>query len=520
MKFLSLTTLALALVTAYICNTVWVMYTLWNPKECSSQNRGMCLTSYGSNKVKWNLKVYCTKKKKVSNYSKNDLVWELKDVDFQSKITESVTIPLSLPKHSSTRLYFHVVVHENEQSKTGEFSVHQSTNITKYSKPLTYFKLVDDKNETKSNSTDQVLHWRTKMNVHVMHPFFNFDRTEFPMEIFKYIKQTKSGNYLPVLFIDELAYLKSDLKEIKQDMTNISVDITYSPISIGKLRLWTNLLVSMQSMRELGFTEEDTEQIRGLFTDTNIMFLALTFFVSTFHLLFEFLAFKHDVHYWKERKTMEGLSLNTVIYRCVSTFIIFLYLMDEQTSYIVLVPAGIGSIIEIWKVTKALKVKIIKNGWKFSVQFGTLSGKEKTTDNYDHQAIKYLSYILYPLSVFGAIYSLFYVPQKGWYSWVINSLVNGVYAFGFLFMLPQLFINYKLKSVAHLPWKAFTYKAFNTFIDDVFAFIIKMPTSHRIACFRDDVVFFCYLYQRWLYPVDKKRANEYGISYEEDKKEK
>lgn len=36
--------------------------------------------------------------------------------------------------------------------------------------------------------------------------------------------------------------------------------------------------------------------------------------------------------------------------------------------------------------------------------------------------------------------------------------MNGVYAFGFLFMLPQLFVNYKLKSVAHLPWKAFMYK--------------------------------------------------------------
>lgn len=59
-----------------------------------------------------------------------------------------------------------------------------------------------------------------------------------------------------------------------------------------------------------------------------------------------------------------------------------------------------------------------------------------------------------------------------------------MYAFGFLFMLPQLFVNYKvrrvprggglgalcgllltrtlsppqMKSVAHLPWKAFTYK--------------------------------------------------------------
>ena len=40
-------------------------------------------------------------------------------------------------------------------------------------------------------------------------------------------------------------------------------------------------------------------------------------------------------------------------------------------------------------------------------------------------------------------------------------------------------------------------QAFNTFIDDVFAFIIVMPTSHRIAVFRDDLVFLVYLYQRW-----------------------
>ncbi|VDO29839.1 unnamed protein product, partial [Heligmosomoides polygyrus] len=105
---------------------------------------------------------------------------------------------------------------------------------------------------------------------------------------------------------------------------------------------------------------------------------------------------------------------------------------------------------------------------------------------------------------------MMYVPHKSWYSWVLESLANGVYAFGFLFMLPQLFVNYKLKSVAHLPWRAFTYKAFNTFIDDLFAFIIVMPTSHRVACFRDDIVFMIYLYQRYLYPVDHSRVNEFG----------
>ena len=70
---------------------------------------------------------------------------------------------------------------------------------------------------------------------------------------------------------------------------------------------------------------------------------------------------------------------------------------------------------------------------------------EQTTEKFDSEAMRYLSYILLPLLVGGAIYSLLYTPHKSWKSWTIQSLVNAVYAFGFLFMLPQLFVNYRLK---------------------------------------------------------------------------
>jgi hypothetical protein len=56
-------------------------------------------------------------------------------------------------------------------------------------------------------------------------------------------------------------------------------------------------------------------------------------------------------------------------------------------------------------------------------------------------------------------------------------------------------------------------------LDDLFAFVIKMPTLHRLACLRDDFVFFVYLYQRHAYKVDPTRANEYGQVGEEAKTE-
>jgi len=105
-------------------------------------------------------------------------------------------------------------------------------------------------------------------------------------------------------------------------------------------------------------------------------------------------------------------------------------------------------------------------------------------------------------------------PTARRYSWALGSLVGCVYTFGFVLMCPQLYLNYKLKSVAHLPWRQMTYKFLNTIIDDLFAFVIKMPTLHRLSVFRDDLVFAVLIYQRWIYPVDKKRVNEFGFSDE------
>ena len=94
------------------------------------------------------------------------------------------------------------------------------------------------------------------------------------------------------------------------------------------------------------------------------------------------------------------------------------------------------------------------------------------------------------------------------YSWGIGALTGCVYTFGFVLMCPQLFINHKLKSVSHLPWKFLIFRFLNTFIDDLFAFIIKMPTMHRLSVFRDDIVFIIYMYQRYIYRVDSTRPVE------------
>jgi len=101
-----------------------------------------------------------------------------------------------------------------------------------------------------------------------------------------------------------------------------------------------------------------------------------------------------------------------------------------------------------------------------------------------------------------------------------SNAANCVYTLGFVSLCPQLFINYKLKSVAHLPIRMFVYKFFNTFIDDVFACMVEMPMKHRLMTLRDDVVFAGFIYQWFIYRTDLTRPNEYGIAFaaEEEKK--
>lgn len=211
--------------------------------------------------------------------------------------------------------------------------------------------------------------------------------------------------------------------------------------------------------------------------------------------------------------------------------VIFLYLMDnsDNTSWMILASQGFGILLEAWKITKTVNVRLRPPPANSFFSFlpyvivfedkHKLSETEEKTKEYDEIAFRYLYIIAVPLLLAYAAYSLLYNTHKSWYSYIIETLVGSVYAYGFLMMVPSLYINYRLKSVAHMPGKAMAYKFLNTFIDDLFAFTVKMPWLHRLATLRDDVIFFVWLYQSYKYKIDYKRVNEFGQGGDSDEEE-
>uniref|UniRef100_A0A8C2MDM1 Lipid scramblase CLPTM1L n=1 Tax=Cricetulus griseus TaxID=10029 RepID=A0A8C2MDM1_CRIGR len=535
----SFTSLVVGVFVVYVVHTCWVMYGIVYTRPCSGDAN--CIQPYLARRPKLQLSVYTTTRSSLGAENNVDLVLNVEDFDVESKFERTVNVSVPKKTRNNGTLYAYIFLHHAGILPWHDGKqVHLISPLTTYMIPkpeeinlLTGESAAQQQIEAEkkpSNALDEpVSHWRPRLTLNVMVDDFVFDGSSLPADVHRYMKMIQLGktvHYLPILFIDQLSNRVKDLMVINRSTTELPLTVSYDKISLGRLRFWIHMQDAVYSLQQFGFSEKDADEVKGIFVDTNLYLLALTFFVAAFHLLFDFLAFKNDISFWKKKKSMIGMSTKAVLWRCFSTVVIFLFLLDEQTSLLVLIPAGIGAAIELWKVKKALKMTVTWRGLRPVFQFGTHSESERKTEKYDAQAMKYLSYLLYPLCVGGAVYSLLNIKYKSWVSlnivpaeWMF-SVSTGVYAFGFLFMLPQLFVNYKMKSVAHLPWKAFTYKAFNTFIDDVFAFIITMPTSHRLACFRDDVVFLVYLYQRWLYPVDKSRVNEFGESYEEQPKRK
>ncbi|GAA5962364.1 hypothetical protein JCM3765_002956 [Sporobolomyces pararoseus] len=334
--------------------------------------------------------------------------------------------------------------------------------------------------------------------------------------------------YLPPVFVNDFWLLKGQMNPINSTTPTLPLRVTFKPTSHFKFQLYASMQDSFEKQSSSpspgglgggGGGGSELDAVKSMLLETSPWLLITTAIVSVLHMLFEFLAFSSDVKHWKNKKEMVGVSVRTILANIFTQIVVFLYLLDssEETSWMILFSSGMGIMIEAWKITKAVDIKVVPSPsgsvlpYKIEVKDKhVLSEDEEKTKEYDRLAYKYVSWTLLPLLIAYTIYSLFYNEHRSWWSFAVATLYSFISIMGFVQLIPQLIINYKLKSVAHIPMKSMMFKFTTTIIDDFFSFIVKMPMLHRLACFRDDVVFLVLLYQRWIYRIDPTRENEFG----------
>jgi hypothetical protein len=115
----------------------------------------------------------------------------------------------------------------------------------------------------------------------------------------------------------------------------VSLSLSYSPISLIKWQLYLQMQQSFEMQESMGTAMEgESDEFKRMITDTNPYLLGLTFVVTILHSIFDFLAFKNDIQFWKNKKSMEGMSVQTIFMNTVcQVFFIFWWLLSMILSF-------------------------------------------------------------------------------------------------------------------------------------------------------------------------------------------
>ncbi|CAE7774455.1 CLPTM1L [Symbiodinium sp. CCMP2592] len=346
-------------------------------------------------------------------------------------------------------------------------------------------------------------------------------------------RHAEGPHYAPPFSVDTASFHSKSWTPVDHNASRLDPEMTIEVEFTGMIKhsIVQTLREAMKMYMHMGVRERDLEDLKEFFFRQPLHILIAYQVIGILQTTLRMLAFKNDITFFKGRSDYTGLSSRSLATDLVQEIVIFLYLYDfDSISRLLLLQLGMSAAISFWKYARVAR---LGTRWLYFLPWATYGrctasspalpnspqADETSTEEADERGMRYLKYVLYPLSAGWGLYSLYHYSYKSWWSWVISSMADFAYTFGFVNMMPQIFINYKLKSVAHMPWRVLVYKFFNTFIDDIFAFVIaadQMTNKHRYMTLRDDVIFFIFLYQRHIYKVDPNRPDEFGNVYDDN----
>ncbi|CAF5195779.1 unnamed protein product, partial [Rotaria magnacalcarata] len=211
-----------------------------------------------------------------------------------------------------------------------------------------YQKKADD------NIVELLSHWHSNMTINLLEDQSSWMKGSIPPPLDKHVDfDAYTGKYYPVLYLNDYWNLLSDYYPINDTIDKLNLTITVAPIQLWKWQMYVS-----QNLRQSWYgnllgdepNDEDQDTMKRTLIETNPYLLAMTITVSLVHTVFEILAFKNDIQFWRTRKSLEGLSVRSVFLGIFQSFIVLLYVFDNETNTMVRISVFVGIIIELWKV--------------------------------------------------------------------------------------------------------------------------------------------------------------------------
>ncbi|KAI8640032.1 cleft lip and palate transmembrane protein 1-domain-containing protein [Parasitella parasitica] len=334
--------------------------------------------------------------------------------------------------------------------------------------------------------------------------------------------QRRIDFYRPVIFPNDFWHIKKDAFPINDTADALPLTVNLETINVWKF----NVYAVLASNRLLENEKQVNSEMLGenfSVVDQSFMF-TITLITCLMHVVFEFLAFKNDIWFYKAKTNRIGISVTSMMIHIAIQVILFTYMMDFSNNAIRGCMQLIHLCVDVWKLNHVwlheyewvieqgsncrFTVKIVRTAAK--VKFKRVEQGEMRTQQLDVVALKCLGLIALPTFIAYNAYHYYYHYNMLLYhqlenmcmeEWtkkvIINGFVNFLSIFGPAMVIgPQVYINYKMKSVNNLSLNTMIYKTINIVVDDAFVFMIHMPTMRRISYVKKNIVYVIFLLQK------------------------
>ena len=157
-----------------------------------------------------------------------------------------------------------------------------------------------------------------------------------------------SHTFTPNAEVNEFVLMRKYLLPINATLQSLPLALSFKSYGFFKGQMIQQMDTVMAMQKLMGAaTEDDFDDIKAMFLETNIYLLMLTGAVSALHSIFDALAFKNEISFWRNRNNMEGLSVRTVFMNVFVNLIVILYLLNNETSMMIIISNVIGLLIEV-----------------------------------------------------------------------------------------------------------------------------------------------------------------------------
>lgn len=228
-------------------------------------------------------------------------------------------------------------------------------------------KTAEEQLKIKNKVKEEVIsHWHPNMTINMIYDHTVWTPGAVPPPLNEYIDfEPNTLKYYPIVYLNDYWNLLRDYQPINETVKTVHLSLTYQPISMMKWQLYAAQTMRSKWSNMLGGealeSEDEQDYIKEALLETSPILLGLTVLVSIAHSVFEFLAFKNDIQFWKDRKSLEGLSVRSVFFNLFQSVVVLLYVLDNDTNTLIRISIGIGLLIELWKIPKVVNIKVDRN---------------------------------------------------------------------------------------------------------------------------------------------------------------